>query len=94
MTPPKNLTEIIQLFTDIFLKIVPFLGALAFLIFIYGVARFIKSSSEKEIKDSKNILIWGVIGIFIMVSIWGIIAFLKSEFGFGNNAIVPQIYLK
>ena len=92
-TAPTNLTGIINLFTDIGLSIIPFLGAVAFLIFILGVARFIKSTgSEKDSKDSKNLLIWGIIGMFVLVAIWGIIAFLKGEFGFGSNVGIPQIH--
>ena len=87
-----DLTGIINLFINIGLKVIPLLGVIAFLIFIWGVARFIKSAgSEKEVKDSKNLLIWGVIGLFVMVSIWGIIFFLRSEFGFGGDVGIPQI---
>ncbi|MEK7669142.1 MAG: hypothetical protein AAB350_00925 [Patescibacteria group bacterium] len=89
---PKNLTEIIGLFTDIGLVLIPFLGAVAFLVFVLGVARFIKAAgNEKEIKDSKNLLIWGIVGLFVMVTIWGIITFLRGEFGFGGGTFIPQI---
>lgn len=95
MTPkPTDLKGIIELFTNIGLSIIPFLGAVAFLVFVWGVARFIKSAgSEKEIKESKNLLIWGVIGLFVLVTVWGIMAFLQSEFGFsgGENPFIPQI---
>jgi len=89
---PKDLTGIIQLFTDIGLVIIPFLGTVAFLVFVLGVARFIKASgNEKEVKDSKNLLIWGIIGLFVMVTIWGIVTFLKGEFGFTGGVGIPQI---
>jgi hypothetical protein len=90
---PSNLGGVIEMFTDIGMSLIPFLGAVAFLVFVWGVARFIKSAgSEKEIKDSKNMLIWGVIGLFVLVTIWGIIAFLSSEFGFGSGTPgIPQI---
>ena len=90
---PSDLKGVIEMFTNIGLSIIPFLGAVAFLVFVWGVARFIRSAgSEKEIKDSKNLLIWGVIGLFVLVTIWGIIAFLSSEFGFGNGTPgIPQI---
>jgi hypothetical protein len=92
---PKDLTGIINLFTDIGLSVIPFLGAVAFLVFVWGVARFIKSAgSEKEIKDSKNLIVWGVIGLFILVTIWGIISFMKNEFSFGKDVGIPQINLK
>lgn len=90
---PKNLTDIINMFTDIGLRVIPFLGAVAFLVFVYGVARFIRAAgNEREIKESKNFLIWGVVGLFVLVTIWGIIAFLRSEFGFGGgDPLIPQI---
>lgn len=95
MTAPKDLTGIINMFIDIGLRIIPLLGAIAFLIFVWGVVRFIRSAgNEKETKDSKNMLIWGVIGLFVLVSIWGIIAFLSGEFGFGDGSPgIPQIPL-
>lgn len=92
---PTDLTGIINLFTSIGLAVIPFLGAVAFLVFVWGVARFIKSAgSEKEVKDSKNLLIWGVVGLFVLVTIWGIIFFLQKEFGFqsGNGPLIPQIH--
>jgi len=89
-----DLTDIIIMFTNIGLRIIPLLGVIAFLVFVWGVARFIKSAgSEKEIKDSKNLLIWGVIGLFVLFAIWGIIAFLSNEFGFGSGIpVIPQIH--
>ncbi len=89
---PKTLTAFIDIFIDLGLKVIPFLGAIAFLVFAIGVGRFIRSSeSESELKKSKSLLIWGVVGLFVLFSIWGIILFLKSEFGFGNNVGIPQI---
>lgn len=89
----RNLTDIINMFIDIGLRVIPFLGAVAFLVFVLGVARFIKASgNERQIKESKNFLIWGIVGLFVLVTIWGIIAFLRSEFGFGGGEpLIPQI---
>lgn len=92
MAAVGTLADIIGLFIAIGLKLIPFLAVVAFLVFVLGVARFIKSAgSEKELKDSKNLLIWGVIGLFVLVTIWGIISFLKSEFGFGPDSVIPQV---
>lgn len=90
----RNLQDVIKMFIELGAKIIPFLATLAFLVFIWGVAKFIKASGDgKEVKESKNLLIWGVIGLFIMVSIWGIIAWLQREFGFGS-LFIPQIRIK
>ncbi len=92
MTSPKTISELITMFINIVSTLIPFMGALAFFVFLIGVARYIKSSgSEKDTKDSKNLLIWGVVGMFILVTIWGIISFIKSELGFGADVVIPQI---
>jgi len=90
-----TLTDIIKKFIDLGLLVIPFLSALAFLFFVYGVAKFIRAAgNEKELKDSKNLLIYGIVGLFVLVTIWGIIAFIRSEFGFSGTPIIPQINFK
>ena len=88
-----DLAGLINLFTKIGARIIPLMAAIAFLAFVWGVAKYIKSAgSEKDSKDSKNLLIWGIVGLFVMVTIWGIVSFLKSDLGFGSGAGVPQIH--
>jgi hypothetical protein len=87
-----TLTKIIKLLIDIGMRIVPLLAVIAFLMFVLGVGKYIRSTgSEKDNKDSKNLLIWGIIGVFLLVTVWGVIAFLRSELGFTGGVGVPQI---
>lgn len=83
------------MFTDLVTAVIPLLGAVAFLMFLYGIGRFIKAAgNEKELKDSKNLIIWGIIGMFALIMVWGIVSFVKSEFGFGGDVGIPQIRFK
>ena len=87
-----SLDDIINLFIDLGLKLIPFLGAIAFFMFLIGVGRFIRAAgNEKELKESKNLLIWGIIGLFVLMTVWGIVAFIRGEFGFGSSVGIPQI---
>jgi len=53
--------------------------SLAFLFFIWGLAVFIlRAGDEAERKKGKNMMVWGVIAMTVMVSIWGIVALLQS----------------
>ncbi len=93
MNSPKTLTDILDLFINLGIKVIPLLGVIAFLMFVLGVGRFIRASgNEKELKDSKNLLIWGIIGLFVLTTIWGIMAFVQNEFGFDTNVGIPQIH--
>ncbi len=62
--------------------IVGILFALAFLFFIWGGARFIlRADDENEVTQGKQHLIWGLVGMFIMVAVYGIINLVTGTFG-------------
>jgi len=90
---PSTFTGVIEMFTDLGLKVIPFLATLAFLVFVWGVAKFIRSSgSEAELQKSRNFLIYGIVGLFVLVSLYGIITFLRKEFGFTGTLGIPQVH--
>jgi len=57
-----------------------FVGSLAY--FFWGVADYIRGSGNEEIrKVGRDHMMWGIIGIFIMVSAWAIIKILLNSIG-------------
>lgn len=58
--------------------IIPFLYAIAFLFFLFGVARFFFSDSEENRKKGKDFALYGIIGFFVLFSVWGIVKLLLS----------------
>jgi len=60
--------------------LIPLVFTLALLFFFWGVAKYIWSAGgEKE--EGKKIMIWGVIALFVMSSVWGLVYFLRDELG-------------
>ena len=58
------------------------LFVVAILYFMYGVVVFIKDFNNESARDAgKKHMIYSMIGLFIMVSVWGIIAFLSNSVG-------------
>ncbi len=79
--PPQNFSEVVCIFVDILLLLVPLLVGIALLVFFWGIVKFIKSAgSETARDDAKNIMFWGIIALFVMVSIWGIVQFFFQDF--------------
>jgi hypothetical protein len=68
--------------------IVPVLFAIAFIVFLWGAFRtFIVGANNEEVKENgKNLMLWGLIGFFVMVSIWGLVNILTGTISFGNSA--------
>jgi uncharacterized membrane protein YidH (DUF202 family) len=66
--------------------IVPFLVGLAVLVVIYGVFSFISNAADEEARaNAKHFIIWGVIGIFIMLSVWGLVTILENTLTFQKD---------
>src|SRR3989344_4172162 len=89
----ENLGEtktILQGAKDIVTNIlIPLAFTLALLFFFYGVAMYIWSAgSDKE--GSKKIMTWGVVALFVMASVWGLVNFLGSAVGVNRDG-APQV---
>jgi hypothetical protein len=74
--------------------LLPITVAAALLAFFWGLAKFIyKGGDEEAKKEGRQLMIWGVVALFVMVSIWGLVGFIKyAIFGSSNvNSLSPTI---
>lgn len=70
-------------------QLIPLMFALAIVYFFWGVIKYIKSAGDpKEADAGKSIMIYGVIGIAVMASIYGLIAWLQGTLGVGASGTV------
>ena len=61
--------------------LIPIAFALCLLYFFWGIAQYIRGAGdEKAVEEGRRIMVWGVVALFIVFSIWGIIGFIKDEF--------------
>jgi hypothetical protein len=63
--------------------LVPVIFAIAFLVFLYGVFRtYIWSSGdETAVAQGHKLILWGLIGFVVMISLWGIVNVVANTFG-------------
>lgn len=83
-----NLNELLNKINSVILN--PLLGllfAVAFLMFIWGIFQFIGSAATDDgrEKGKKNIM-WGIVGMFIMIAVYGIIKVITGTFGITPDA--------
>jgi hypothetical protein len=58
------------------------LFAIAFLVFIFGIFQFINSEAVDDSRnEGKKKIVYGLIGMFIMFSAFGIVRFILNTFG-------------
>lgn len=58
------------------------LFALAVVYFVYGLAKYLLSPDNEEVrKNSKSQMLWGIVGMFIMISVFGILSLIMNTIG-------------
>lgn len=75
--------------------LIPLAFALCLFYFFWGVAKYVRTGAgnEKAAEEGKKIMIWGIVGLFVAFSIWGIISFIRTELSIPGtqNITLPPI---
>ncbi len=70
--------------------IIPLLMSLAVAGFIWGIIKyFINPDNEEQKKKGKDFMVWGLIALFVIVSMWGIVAIFSNTLGL--RPVIPQL---
>jgi len=86
MNAPSDLKGLVGIFVDLIRTALPVIAGLALLVFFWGLVKFIfrAGGDEKAVEEGKNLMKWGLIALFIMVSFLAILAFVYRDFGFSR----------
>jgi len=75
-------TFIANIVEHIINPIIGIVFALGFALFLWGVASYIlKSGNETDRQTGKDHIIWGLVGMLIMVAVGGIINMIRNTLG-------------
>jgi len=89
-TNPK-LQDLLSYITCIIGKsVIPLIFVLAVAMFVWGVVQYVINDSEEAKKKGKNFMIWGIIALTVMVSVWGLVAIVGTTFNI-DTGFVPRL---
>ncbi len=72
---------------DLINRLIPFIIALTVLIFLWGIFRLVMAGGDGEArKEAQGYIIWGVVALFVMVSVWGLVNILVRSVNLDNTA--------
>lgn len=75
--------------TDIFTPLIALIIGLAFVTFLWGIYKYVSTASNEGKAGAKETIIYGLVGLFVMLSVWGLVKILTETFGVGN--VIPQL---
>ena len=89
VTAPTSFAGFVNIIICLALDFVPIIILVAFLEFIRGLINYI-SSGDNEEKRSEGIkfMVYGMIGFFVMISVWGALKVFTSTFSVSYG--IPQ----
>ena len=67
-----------------------FLEIVALMVFVWGIVKFIAAAGNPEaLKKARGILWWGVIALFVLTSVTGLVLALQVYFGVDASQPIP-----
>ncbi|MCE9549267.1 pilin, partial [Candidatus Nomurabacteria bacterium] len=68
--------------------IVPVLVALGVVYFVWGVVQYVVGDNEEAKKKGRDRVIFGIIGLALIIGLWGIVSLVINTFDIGQNISV------
>ena len=69
---------------------IPLLIALAVVAFMWGViTTVLNTDNEEKKKQGKQFMGWGIIALFVILSVWGLVKVLSNTIGL--EPFIPQL---
>ncbi len=80
---------IVDFINAVLAAVVPIIFALAIVYFFWGLAKFIRSAGDPEAQaEGKSIMVWGIVTLAVMISIYGLITWLRDSAGFTTTGSI------
>lgn len=78
----ENLGTVVGSLNSVLRYVVPTIIGFALIAFLWGVLKYLWGGDvEKQREESKQFMLWGIVGLAVMVSVWGLVAIFANLFG-------------
>jgi len=86
--------DIISTLRNVIAATIPLVITLGLLVFLWGLLRYIsKAGNENAMEEGRRLMLWGIITLFVMVSVWGLVGIINTATGIpqGGGIRIPQL---
>ena len=87
----SNIGQVLVIISNLLNGVIGLFITLAIVVFFWGLIKYLWSMGPDDAHQGIKIMFWGVVAIFVMVSIWGIIRLVQRSFGVTSvDPITPK----
>ncbi len=92
---PTGLADILNTISKLLSSVIPILIIIAVIYFIWSIIQYTLSTDDEAKKGARKGIVTGLIGLFIIISFWGIVYVLQDTFNVSgarlNKQDLPQV---
>jgi len=91
--PKLSLEGIVLWLVGIMNQLVYVIIGAALVMFLYGILKlsFIDGQKPEAREQARKFMFWGIVSLFVMVSVWGLVRILQFTLFGSGNLILPQL---
>src|SRR3989338_3837023 len=79
-------TDVLARISNFFSAVLPVLISLGVIYFVWGVVQYFIGEGEEAKTKGRDRIIYGIIGLAVIISIWGLVAIITNTFGVGGQS--------
>ena len=83
-----TIQKIICTIGNILDTVIPILVVLGVVYFVWGVVQYVISGDEEAKKEGRMKMIYGIIGLVVIVAMWGLVGIVTKTFNLNGSANV------
>ena len=94
MCNTANLKVLLECLVDNFfiIGLFPLMIGLALIVFLWGVFKFVRDSGDESARtEGKKFIMWGLVGLFVMLCVWALVEILASTLSGNDSIFIPQL---
>jgi len=87
----QNFAGLVGCFTSLINLVIPLVIGIAVFLFLWGLIKYITAGGDyKSTAEARKFMLFGIIALFVMVSVWGLVGILVNTF-FAGGVAIPQL---
>jgi hypothetical protein len=84
----SDLGDFVSAIYSLLKAIIPILISIALIGFMWGVVLYLFGKSKE---DGRTFMLWGIIALFVMTSIWGLVGILRGTLFGTSSDTIPSV---